>query len=266
MFEDHFIETDAGRLFVRVEGPHDAPALVLHHSLATNLFSWDCIAPELAKTYRIVRFDARGHGKSDAPEGPYDFAHLAEDVLRILDELELNRAHFLGLSMGGMVGQVLGLDHGDRVASLILASTTSYVPPEAGPLWDERIAQVRAEGMVSQVEGTIGRWFTQDFLDSGKGHVERIARMIAGTQVEGYAGWCGAIKTLNLTAKLGAITAPTLVMVGEEDPGTPVAAARVIHEAIAGSQLAILPNASHQAPVEQPRAFASAALKFLAAL
>jgi len=263
MFEDLYIKSDTGRLFVRVEGPHDAPVVLLHHSLATNLFSWDRVIPALAKNFRVVRFDARGHGKSDVPEGPYELAHLAEDVLRILDGLEVDRVHFLGLSMGGMVGQVLGMDHGDRVSSLILASTTSFVPPETGPLWDERIAAVRSAGMVSQVEGTIGRWFTPDFLDSGEGHVDRIARMIAETPVEGYVGWCEAIKTLDLTGKLNAITVPTLVIVGEDDPGTPVAAARVIHEAIVGSGLAILPKASHQAPVEQPQAFAGAVLEFL---
>ncbi|HHK74575.1 MAG TPA: 3-oxoadipate enol-lactonase [Rhizobiales bacterium] len=263
MFEELYIESDGGRLFVRVEGAHDAPVLLLHHSLATNLHSWDRIVPALAEHYRVVRFDARGHGKSDAPAGPYDLAHLTEDVLRILDHLEINRAHFLGLSMGGMVGQLLGLSHGDRVLSLILASTTSFVSPEAGPLWDERIARVRSAGMVSQVEGTVGRWFTQGFLESDTQRVEEIARMIAETPVEGYAGWCEAIKTLNLTDKLGAITAPTLVIVGEEDPGTPVAAARVIHEAIANSQLVIIPAASHQAPVEQPEAFGAAVLGFI---
>ncbi len=263
MFEDHFVESDAGRLFVRVEGMHDAPVLLLHHSLATSLYSWDSIVPALSQNYRVIRFDARGHGKSDVPEGPYDFTHLAEDVLRILDQLEVNRAHFLGLSMGGMVGQVLGIEHPDRVSALILASTTSFVPPETGPIWDERIAMMRSGGMQSQIESTIGRWFTQGFLDSGEGHVDRIARMIARTPVEGCISWCEAIKTLNLTDKLGAITAPTLVIVGEDDPGTPVAAARVIHEAIAGSKLVILSGASHQAPVEQPEAFAVAVLEFL---
>ncbi len=263
MIEQRFVDVEGARLFVRGEGMHDAPVLLLHHSLATDLHSWDRVIPAFVQKYRVIRFDARGHGKSDVPPGPYDFELLADDVLRIMDALEIDRAHFLGLSMGGMVGQVLGIEHGDRFRSLILASTTSYIAPETGPLWDERITMIRAETMQSQIESTIGRWFTRGFVESDDPAIKTIAKMIADTPAEGCIGWCEAIKTLNLTDKLSAITTPTLVIVGEDDPGTPVAAARAIHEAVPGSKLAIIPNASHQAPVEQPEAFADAVLDFL---
>ncbi len=263
MIEQRFVDVEGARLFVRMEGMHDAPVLLLHHSLATDLHSWDRVIPEFIQKYRVIRFDARGHGKSETPPGPYDFELLADDVLRIMDALEIDRAHFLGLSMGGMVGQVLGIVHGDRFRSLTLASTTSYIPPETGPLWDERIAMMRAKGMQSQLENTIGRWFTPGFIASNDPAIETIAKMIASTPVEGCIGWCEAIRTLDLTDRLGAISNKVLVVVGEEDPGTPVSAARDIHDAIAASQLAIIPNASHQAPVEQPQAFADAVLEFL---
>ena len=127
MFDERFVDVGGTRLFCRVEGQHDGPVVLLHHSLATDLRSWDRIVPALGADYKVVRFDARGHGKSGVPAGPYDLPSLAEDVVRLMDRLEINRAHFAGLSMGGMIGQVLGLEHADRLRSLVLASTTSAV-------------------------------------------------------------------------------------------------------------------------------------------
>lgn len=263
MMHRQHIQVDGARLYCRMEGLHDAPAVILHHSLATSLRSWDSIAPALAAHYHLIRFDARGHGRSDVPEGPYDLAQLAEDVVRLMDQLEINRAHFVGLSMGGMVGQHLGLDHGDRIRSLTLASTTAVMPPEAGPMWDQRIERARNVGMEALVDETIGRWFTAGFVAARDLAIEPIAQMIADTPPEGFAGWGGAIKKLNTLERLPQITVPTLVMVGREDPGTTVDAAEAIHSRIPGSHLHIIENASHQAPVEQPEEFAETLKAFL---
>ncbi len=263
MIDERFVEVDGTRLFCRIEGQHDGPAVLLHHSLATNLHNWDQVVAVLGADYKVVRFDARGHGRSGVPDGPYDLASLAEDVVRLMDSLEINRAHFTGLSMGGMIGQVLGLEHADRLRSLVLASTTSRVPPEGRPLWDARMALVRDKGMSAVVEETIGRWFTADFVAQGGPEVLEIADMIAATPVEGFCGWGAAIKELDLTERLGAIDTPVMVMVGKDDPGTPVEAAQAIHQAIPGSELVILKQASHQAPVEQWQTFSDALKRFI---
>lgn len=263
MLNRQYIQVDGARLYCRSEGLHDAPVILLHHSLASTSRGWDSIVPKLAEHYHVVRFDARGHGRSDVPEGPYDLAHLAEDVIRLIDGLEINRVHYVGLSMGGMIGQILGIDHGDRLRSLTLASTTSEMPPEAGPMWDERIAHARNSGMEVLVDDTVKRWFTADFVAAHDPAILPIAEMISETPPEGFAGWGEAIKQLNLTGRLGEIKVPTLVLVGRDDPGTTVAAAERIHGRIPGSRLQIIENASHQAPVEQPEVFTAALMDFL---
>lgn len=263
MLNRQYIQVDGARLFCRSEGLHDGPVVLMHHSLAGTLRGWDAIAPQLAARYHLIRFDARGHGRSDVPDGPYDLKHLAEDVIRLMDQLEINRAHFIGLSMGGMIGQVLGLEHGDRLRSLTLASTTSHMLPEAGPMWDERIAHARKSGMEILVDETINRWFTDSFIAAHDPAILPIAEMITDTAAEGFAGWGEAIKRLDLTSRLHEITTPTLVVVGREDPGTTVAAAELIQQNIAGCRLQIIENASHQAPVEQPEMFLAAVMDFL---
>ena len=139
------------RMNFEVAGPERGPVVVLHHPLATNLTTWDELTAGLSHKYRVVRMDARGHGVTEAPPGPYAFETLAADVVGLMDHLGIKKARFLGLSMGGMAGQYLGLLHPDRLACLILVSTSSRVPPEGRAVWDERIATVRAQGMKSQV-------------------------------------------------------------------------------------------------------------------
>jgi 3-oxoadipate enol-lactonase len=171
--------------------------------------------------------------------------------------------HFLGLSLGGMIGQVLALKDPGRVASLLLCDTTSRIPPEAGPLWQERISIAESEGMEPLVEPTIGRWFTPAFRSAHAEVVERVRDMIRSTPPAGYSGCCQAIAALDLTARLGTLNIATIVIVGEQDPGTPVSMARAIHEQIAGSDLITIPSASHLSNLEQPEAFNHAVLRFL---
>jgi 3-oxoadipate enol-lactonase len=246
-----------------LDGPDGAPVVTLSHSLATTLAMWDPQMPALTARYRVLRYDTRGHGATEAPAGPYSLDLLAEDAVALLRALGVARTHWVGLSMGGMIGQTLALKRPDLVASLALCDTSSRVPPEARPTWADRITTVETQGMEPLVEPTIGRWFTPSFIASRPDAVEPVRAMIRGTSPRGYAGCCHAIAALDLTDRLGAITAPTVVIVGEEDQGTPVAASRAIQERIRGAELAVLKSASHLSNVEQPAAFTSALTTFL---
>ena len=251
------------RMSFAVEGAETSPAVVLHHPLATDLTIWDELTAALAPRYRVVRFDARGQGASEATPAPYGFPMLAADTILLMDHLKIARAHFLGLSMGGMVGQFLGVEHPKRFASLILCSTTSRMPPEARPLWDERAKVVREKGMASQVELALSRWLSAASMKGKPALVARMTRYLETTPVEGYAGWCLAIRDLDVTDRLKAITLPTRIIVGSEDPGTPPAAAQVIHREIAGSEYVEVPGVSHQLHVEDPATFSRHVLDFL---
>ncbi len=247
-----------------LEGPASGPVVILSHSLATNLSMWDPQMPALVSRYRVLRYDTRGHGGTDAPKGPYSLEQLAEDARALLQALRITRTHFIGLSMGGFIGQILALTHPQTLQSLVLCDTTSRVPPEAKSMWDERIRVAQTQGMEPHVEPTIGRWFTEPFRKGQPEVIEGVRAMIRATKPEGYVGCCHAIATLNLTDRLHQITTPTLIIVGEDDPATPVAASRTIHERIKGSELVILKSALHLSNMEQSDAFNRAVTSFLA--
>lgn len=247
----------------QLEGPASGPVVTLSHSLATNLSMWDPQIHALASRYRVLRYDTRGHGKTDAPDGSYSLEQLAEDARALLQALGIPRTHFVGLSMGGFIGQILALTYPQMLQSLVLCDTTSRVPPEAKAMWDERIRVAANQGMEPHVEPTLGRWFTGPFREQRAEVVTSVRGMIRGTNPRGYIGCCHAIAALNLTDRLSVITVPTLIIVGEDDPATPVAASRTIHERIKGSQLVILKSASHLSNVEQAEAFNRAITTFL---
>ena len=246
-----------------LDGPEGAPFVTLSHSLAANLGMWEPQIEALAAHYRVLRFDTRGHGGSGVPEGPYDMALLAGDVLMLLDALGVARTHFIGLSLGGMIGQTLALERPDRLLSLALCDTTSVVPPEARAMWDQRVAFAEAEGMTALVEPTIERWFTAPFRSAHSARIEPVREMITATPLAGFVGCCRAIQQLNLIDRLSGIDLPTLIVVGEDDQGTPVAASQAIHARIAGSELVILASAAHLSNWEQPAAFNAVIGKFL---
>ncbi len=246
-----------------LSGAADGPAVVLHHPLATNLSCWDELTAALEEKYRVLRLDARGHGASDAPAGAYAFETLAKDVVDLMTACGMDKASFLGLSMGGMVGQYLGFLYPERFKCLLLVSTSSRIPDEAQPVWDQRIVAAKKDGMASQVDGAMQRWVSPRALKEDAALVERLRKMILATPVDGYLGWCQAIRGLNVTSRLGAIKLPTRVIVGELDPATPVAASQAIHEAIPGSDLVIVPGVSHMLHNEEPELFHSHVLPFL---
>jgi 3-oxoadipate enol-lactonase len=234
------------------EGPADAPVLVFSNSLGATLEMWDPQAAALQDRFRVVRYDIRGHGRSPVGPGPITLADLASDVVALLDRLGVARAHFCGLSLGGMTGMYLATHHPDRIDRLVLCCTSAYLPPPEG--WLERAATVRAEGTGAVAPTVVGRWFTPQFATDHPAVVDAMLRMIASTPPEGYAVCCEAIASMDQRGDLSRIQAPTLVVAGEEDPATPPDHARVITGAIPGARLELLSPAAHLANVEQPQA------------
>jgi len=214
--------------------------------------------------YRVVRYDTRGHGGTDAPAGEYTLETLAADLFGLLDALNLDAVHYIGLSMGGMIGQTAALEDQGRFLSLGLCDTSSVVPLAGKDAWTERIGVARSHGMEAVMPSTIERWFSPEYQQGASAEVDKIREMIRSTPVEGFCGCCHAIMGLNLTDRLQAITLPTLLVVGEDDPGTPVAAHEVIQQEIAGSKLVVIPGARHFSNVEQQGAFNAAITAFLA--
>lgn len=246
------VEQAAVALHHVAEGPQEAPALVLAGSLGSTLEMWRPQVPELSRRFRVVRLDHRGHGGSPVPDGAYRMVDLAGDVLALLDDLGLQRVAWCGLSLGGMVGMYLGSEHPDRVSSLTLCCTTAHFPDPAP--WRERIAAVSAHGTASIADAVVARWFTPDWAAAHHDVVAECRAMVADTPDAGYSGCCRAIETWDHRARLGAITAPTLVIAGSGDLATPVDPhARAIAEGIAGARLEVLPGA-HLATIENAEA------------
>ncbi len=246
----------------RIDGAKGGDPILLSNSLASNLEMW---APQMAALtgagLRVIRYDSRGHGASGVSPGPYSIQTLAEDAVALLDALEVDRTHFCGLSKGGMVGQWLGTHYGDRLRSLTLCDTAAHM---SGPeVWRDRIALVREGGMTAVVDGTIERWFTPAGQSRLAAEVAKVREMVLSTPPEGFCACAEAIMAMDQRESIRGVTTATLVIVGEDDPGTPVSAAELIHDAIPGSQLVVLPQAAHFANVEQADAFNAAVLGFL---
>lgn len=256
------IEANGIEIHYVMEG--EGPVVTLSHSLGTDLSMWDEQAQALRGRYRVLRYDTRGHGRTSAPAGAYTLEELAEDVRALLAALGIRETHFVGLSMGGMIGQVFTLAHPEMVRSLTLCDTTAYYPPEAAPVWQERIRTVEAKGMEAMVGPTLERWFTAPYRRRRPDVMERVGAMIRGTPPEGYIGCCQALPKIATLGRLGEVRCPALVIVGEEDAGTPVEMARQIHAALPRGELAILRRASHLSNVEQAEEFNRVLLAFLA--
>jgi 3-oxoadipate enol-lactonase len=255
----------ANGIDIRYEIAGSGPVVTLSHSLASDLSMWDGLAAALADRHTVLRYDTRGHGATDAPDGAYSFDQLVADAVGLLDALRIERTHFVGLSMGGMVAQYLALAHPERLDRLVIASSSARTPPEARALWADRIAVARKQGMKAHVEPTLGRWFTAPWRAAHPEVMARIGALIEATPVAGYAGCGAAICELDTVARLAAVRAPTLVLVGADDPGTPPAVSEVIAGAIPGARLEIVPSASHLLCIEQEATFNRLVRDFLGA-
>lgn len=244
-------------------GKEDAPAIVLSHSLACNLCMWNPQLEMLKKDYRVLAYDTRGHGNSEVTDGPYTLDQLADDVIAMLNELKIDQFHWVGLSMGGMIGQSLGLRYAERLIKLVLCDTLSKQPEEAHPIWAARIEAAQQQGMAPLAQPTMERWFTANYRENNPDAVNFIHKQFLATKPEGYTACCQAIMELNYLDQLSKIELPTLVMVGDSDNATPVSASRAIHENIKGSQLEIIPAAAHLSNMEQPDIFNALLTNFL---
>lgn len=241
----------------------EGPWLVLSHSLACNLAMWDPQVEHFARKYKVLRYDTRGHGQSGVPPAPYTLDQLADDAKALLDALGIRTCHWVGLSMGGMIGQTFALRYPGIFRTLTLADTTSRYGPELQPVWAARIQTVNEQGMAPLVQPTLERWFTPPFRAASPQTMALVGGWIGATPAVGYAGCCAALPKIDVTARLKEIAAPTLVIVGEQDVGTPPEMAREIHENKPGSELVTIPSASHLSNMEQPAAFNAALAAFL---
>jgi 3-oxoadipate enol-lactonase len=255
------IQADSCPIHVAVDGPEQAPVLMLSNSLGTDLHMWDDQVGAFTKQFRLVRYDRRGHGKSGVPEGPYTMQRLGKDALAILDGLGLRQVNWCGLSMGGMVGMWLGANAPERIDRLILSNTSAYMGG-ARDLWNERIKTALGPGMPAMVDGILERWFTKEFRERNPKVMARMREMVLKTPPKGYAACCEGIRDMDQRESLGRIRAPTLIIAGRQDPATTVEVAEFMQSRIPGARLAVI-DAAHIANVERPQEYSDTVLQFL---
>lgn len=234
----------------RVTGRPGAPAVVLSNSLGSTWEMWDANLAELEQHFRVIRFDTRGHGRSPVPPGPYTIDDLTDDVVELLDTLELERAHFVGLSLGGMTGLRLAAREAGRVDRLVVLCTGARLDPRSA--WSERAALVRSEGTPAVAEAVVRRWYTADWLAEHPRTRKESEEMVASTPPDGYAACCEVIASMDLLADLPSITAPTLAIAGADDPATPPWQLERIADEVADGKLLVVPDAAHLANAERP--------------
>lgn len=251
---------DGCRINVEIAGSDSAPALMLSNSLGTNIHMWDDQVGEWSKHFRVIRYDRRGHGQSDAPKGPYSMERFGRDVLNVLDALDVEKTHWCGLSMGGMVGQWLGANAPSRIGKLVLSNTNFYYSDKT--LWDDRIRFLETNPLEKLVDPNMERWFTADFRAKAPQAIARMKEIFLTTDKNGYAACCAAIRDMDFRASNPSITAPTLVIVGAKDPATPPAQGEAIAAQIPGAKVVSF-EAAHIANMEQPAPYTKAVLDFL---
>jgi 3-oxoadipate enol-lactonase len=255
-----FIETENSRIHYLLEGPASAPILVFSNSLGTNLSMWDSQATVFRENFRLLRYDTRGHGNSSVSPGSYSIEQLGKDVLALLDELHLHGIHFCGLSMGGMIGMWLGVNAPERLHRLTLCNTGAKIgTPEA---WNARIEAVQKNGMKSVAAAVVERWFTPAFRQKAPATIANTLKILEGTNADGYAACCAAVRDFDFREQLGRIRVPTMVIAGAHDPATPPADGRFLAQHIPGAQYVEL-NAAHLSNLEDQDRFTNELAAFL---
>jgi len=255
------IEREGGQIHWRADGPPHAPALLCSNSLGSDLDLW---RPQLGAlgSYRVIRYDTRGHGRSSATPGPYTLDLLGEDAVAVLDAAGAKRADFLGISLGGLTGMWLALRAPDRVRKLVLANTGAKIGTTES--WNQRIEAVRSQGLAAIADSVLARWFTPLFTATGAGILAQIRATFVATPAEGYIACCEALREADLRQDIARIQAPVLVVTGAGDLSTPPALGEQVRDRIPEARLVSIP-AAHISNVEQPDAFNRAMLEFLSA-
>ena len=251
---------DGVGIHVEASGDPEKPALIFSNSLGTRLEMWDPQATALAEDFHIIRYDSRGHGRSDAPAEPYTIERLGRDAVAVLDALGVRTAHWCGLSLGGMVGMWVASNAADRFDRVVLANTAAHLP--AAEMWNDRARLVLEQGMEPLVEPTMGRWFTEDFRRREPEKIARFADMIRANNPLGYAGCCRAIGAMDQRETVRQIDLPTLVIAGAQDPSTPPAMAEAIRASIRGAEMVTL-DAAHLSNAEVSDGFTVELRQFL---
>jgi 3-oxoadipate enol-lactonase len=248
----------------QIDGRERAPWLVFSNSLLTSTAMWDEQAAALKNSFRVLRYDQRGHGGTDAPPGRYAFDTLVADALALLDALGIEKAHFAGLSMGGATALGLAERHGDRIDRVIVCDSACQSTPQSSQQWEERIAISQKQGIAALVEPTIARWFPPETVAKNPPHLDKLRAMIRATPVNGFIGCAAALAAHDYASAVATVTRPVLFMVGEKDGTTP-AAMRKLHEKLNGSRFVELPGAGHISNMDRPAEFTRAIRDFLAA-
>lgn len=256
-----FSTDDDVSIHYRLEGPEDAPVLVMSNSLGTDHTMWDPQMPALLQRFRVLRYDTRGHGRSSIPKAPYQVDRLGKDVIALMDHLDIPRAMFCGLSMGGMTGMWLGVHAPERFSKLVLCNTAARIGTPQ--IWNDRIAIVRKSGMAAITPGGIQRWLTEAFIKANPAVVEKVSAMLLATNPEGYCLACGAVRDMDQRESVAAIRAPTLVIAGTYDVPTPAADGKVLADTIPDARYVELP-AAHLSNVEVVADFTKELTGFLA--
>src|SRR5712692_8908423 len=257
-----FVEIGDFRAHYALSGPAGAPVLVLSNSLGTNFSLWDPQLPEFEKHLRVLRYDTRGHGQSSVTAGPYRIEQLGRDVLHILDRLSLERVHFCGLSLGGMIGMWLGINAPERLRKIVLCNTAARIG--TAEVWNARIDAVSKGGMKSVAPAIIERWFTPAFRSAAPETDSNTQRIVEASPPDGYSAYCAAIRDMDQRESIACIRVPTLVVCGAKDPATTVADGQFLVDKISGARLLELP-AAHLSNIEASMQFSSEVVRFLMA-
>ena len=250
------------KMHYRIDGPDDAPWLIFANSLATDLSMWDPQAAYFAPHYRVLRYDQRGHGQTEAPEGRYSFDMLIADAVALMDALGIARAHYCGLSMGGATAMGLAQRHPERLDRVVVCDTPCASSPASAQQWEERIVIARAQGMAVLADPTIARWFPPETVAAMPPHLQKIRQMILGTPVNGFVGCAAALADHDFRSAVSTVTKPVLFVAGEKDGTTP-AAMRQMQRELPGSRFVELPGAGHISNLDRPDMFNRAVEDFL---
>ena len=248
----------------QIDGPEGAPWIVFSNSLATTTAMWDEQAAALKSSYRVLRYDQRGHGGTDAPAGRYAFDTLLADALGLLDALRIDKAHFAGLSMGGAAALGLSERHADRLDRIIVCDSPCQSTPQSAQQWEERIVVAQKQGIEALVEPTVGRWFPPETVAKNPPHLDKVRAMIRTTPVNGFIGCAAALADHDYASAAATVKRPVLFMVGEKDGATPTAM-RKLNEKLPGSHFVELPGAGHISNMDRPAEFTRAIADFLTA-